>query len=294
MLSESEQLRHQSEEHPLVPTSEFRSLEDYVLYLIHRVAYEEAAKFAEQSVVLDLGCNNGYGTVIVANNSRLTIGVDVSPAAVESAQRYNLRENVQYKVIDGLRLPFEDSTFDLVVSFQVIEHISNVARYLSEIRRVLKPAAAAIFTTPNARIRLDEGMKPWNEFHVREYSESELCSVLKEWFPDVLIRGLFASQDLYDIELARVQRSKQNAVRRIAEQKALRYKAKRTLVNAIKVFMPRPLIDALRMRLGAHVTPATMTTGECGWRYSTADFYYRESDIDKALDFMAVCRTTSR
>lgn len=291
MPSEIDELRHQSEEHPLVPTSGFHSLEDYVLYLIHRVAYEEAAKYAAENAVLDVGCNNGYGTVVTAAGSRLTIGVDVSPNAVHFAQLHNSRENVRYQEIDGLRLPFEDATFDLVISFQVIEHVSQTGRYLDEIRRVLKTAGTALFTTPNARIRLDPGMKPWNEFHVREYRADELFSLLKQSFASVEIRGLFARPVLYDIEVERVQRAKVEKLRQRAVQQRPAYKASRLVIEAMKSVLPAAAADGLRraLRGDAAAAPAATLDEESVRRYSTTDFFYRTDGLDDALDFMAVC-----
>ncbi len=296
MQSSPDVIRFQAEEHPLVPTSEFASLEDYVLYLIHRVAYEEAAKFAAQKTVLDLGCNNGYGTAILGRESTRTVGVDVSPQSVEAAQRNNAAQNIEYRVVDGFALPFEDATFDLAVSFQVIEHIFDVAPYLRNIRRVLKPGGTAIFTTPNAPIRLDPGMKPWNEFHVREFSAAELQELLAPWFSSVVVKGLFAEQSLYDTEYQRVQRSKRNAKLKEQLQRQTSWKLKRKIIDTAKAVLPRTLIERSRKLLQPTAQAAATRKPlepEILSRYSTADFAYRTSDLDRSLDLMAVCQLWS-
>ncbi|MBV8636814.1 MAG: class I SAM-dependent methyltransferase [Candidatus Eremiobacteraeota bacterium] len=292
MISEREELRHQSEEHPLVPTTDFSSIEAYVLYLVHRAAYEEAARRARDAVVLDIGCNNGYGTVIVANQSRSTIGVDVSPRAVESAQRYNPRENVRYQLIDGLSLPFDDGSFDLVTSFQVIEHISNVERYLAEIRRVLRPGGTGLLTTPNRCIRLDPCMKPWNEFHVREYEASELRALLLPFFDDVQVQGLFAVPAVYEIEYERAQRGLASSRR----QNKPAYKAKRLLRAALRKFAPS-LLQRLQSARGTPESSdahAQALAPEILARHSTAEFWYSEADVDRALDLLAICEIAAK
>lgn len=292
MASDLEELRHQSEEHPLVATTDFQSLDGYVLYLIHRVAYEQAAARAAGKDVLEIGCNNGYGTVIVAAQSRSTIGVDVSPAAIESAQRNNARPNIQYRTIDGLRLPFEDAQFDLVISFQVIEHISDVGRYLSEMRRVLRPGGIALLTTPNATIRLNPGMKPWNEFHVHEYTADEVRALLEQHFDSVEIRGLFATPVLYDIERQRVEAAKNRAIQRRMQERTAAHKVREATRRAVKAIVPKGIMRALR---GTPSTSTQQTTAmasldeETLRRYSTADFFYRTDSLDDALDFLAVC-----
>src|SRR5262249_28881910 len=155
------------------------------LYLMHQRAYEEVRRLARGRSVLDLGCNNGWGTRVVAETARRIVGVDVSAGALEEARRSIDASNVQFCQVGGGRLPFVDAEFDVVASCQVIEHVSDYAPYLSEILRVLTPNGVAVFTTPNARIRLDVGMKPWFPFHVREFSGAELHALLQDWFPSV-------------------------------------------------------------------------------------------------------------
>ena len=77
-------------------------------------------------------------------------------------------------LVDGQTLPFKDCSFDLVTAFQIIEHIPETVTFTEELKRVLRRDGVVLITTPNATIRLDPAMKPWNPFHVREYSHEEL------------------------------------------------------------------------------------------------------------------------
>src|SRR6185503_473836 len=88
------------------------------------------------------------------------------------------------------------------------EHIDDPGPYLAEIRRVLTPSGFVMFTTPNREIRLSPGMKPWNEFHVREYSAPELVELLRPVFVDVEVSSLCATPGLAEVELARVRRAR--------------------------------------------------------------------------------------
>ncbi|NIT54612.1 MAG: class I SAM-dependent methyltransferase, partial [candidate division Zixibacteria bacterium] len=136
------------------------------LHLIHKKAYEKASEFTKEKTVLDLGCNTGYGSHILKGACKEIIGVDVSEKAIKIANELYGNDGVEFSVIDGKRLPFKENRFDVVVSFQVIEHIVDQGEYLKEIKRVLVPGGKIIFTTPNRLIRLYPDMKPWNEFHV--------------------------------------------------------------------------------------------------------------------------------
>ncbi|MCG8531553.1 MAG: class I SAM-dependent methyltransferase [Desulfovibrionales bacterium] len=209
---DSGNLLFQSEHHPLVPL-EIESRESYCLSLIHQKAYSRAAEMADNLKVLDLGCNNGYGTMMMAKRCTQVVGVDVAAQAVEAATASHGGPNIEYRVIDGKTLPFGDNAFDLITSFQVIEHVELVEPYLREIRRVLRDTGHVVFTTPNRCIRLEPGMKPWNPFHVREYDAAGLEETLRAAFPSVSVEGLFAAPALYEIEHGRADRAKKAARR---------------------------------------------------------------------------------
>ena len=249
-------LLFQSEHHPLVPL-EFESRESYCLSLIHRKAYARAAEMAEGLDVLDLGCNNGYGTMKIAERCAGVIGVDVSSNAIEAAIATHAGPNIEYRVVDGRSLPSGEKAFDLVTSFQVIEHVEHVEPYLREIRRVLRDAGKAVFTTPNRCIRLEPGIKPWNRFHVREYEAAELRETLRAVFPNVSVEGLFAAPELYQIEHDRVGRAKAAS-------------AGRPVPSKVEKVGPEALAEFTA-------------------RWSLSDFYYRDENLDEALDLIAIC-----
>jgi SAM-dependent methyltransferase len=282
-VGSDEFLQHQIELHRLVRIDEFHSLEDYCLYLMHARSYEEAARFAGDNVILDLGCNNGYGTAKLAETAERVVGVDVSPAAIADAHRRF--PDLDYRVVDGMQLPFDNETFDLVVSMQVIEHIVDQATYLGEIVRVLKRGGVAVFATPNAAVRLDPGMKPWNTTHFHEFTAAELQQLLNPRFAAVTVQGLFAKEPLYSLEFNRVQRARSRARRRDARRASSR------LRQRIRALLPDTLVDAVRRARHRVTTPQPKRLAdEVLQMYSIADFFYQERRLDDALDLMAICR----
>jgi len=269
-------LLFQSEKHPLVPLA-FESESAYCLALIHKKAYARAAEAAAGCDVLDVGCNNGYGTAIVSANCRSIVGVDVSAAAIEEARIRSADSRAYFQHIDGGVLPFDNASFDLVTSFQVIEHVVDVDCYLSEIVRVLRPGGTVIFTTPNREIRLDPGMRPWNRFHVREYSAEGLRGALSRTFGCVTVEGLFAEPGLYAVEHARVSRA-----RRIARLPGFAVLRHLTFLQDLAGW-PRRCMRAIR---GGSDTAFLE-------KWSLDDLYYKTDRIDQALDLIAVCRKTA-
>ena len=79
----------------------------------------------------------------------------------------------------------DDNAYDLVVSFQVIEHIKDDRLFLKEIHRVLRPGGTALLTTPNRRLTLTRN--PW---HIREYLPEELEVLAKDIFSEVTVKGI--------------------------------------------------------------------------------------------------------
>lgn len=180
---------------------DFESKEEYLIYLLHLFAYEFAKKeIPENKFVLEVGCGEGYGTSLLSQNSAKIIAMDVDKNTITHASEKYGAENCVFKLYDGIRIPYEDNTFDAVVSFQVIEHIQDDVNYVSEIYRVLRRDGLFIVTTPNRTYRLKPGQKPLNEFHVREYYRQELENILRKKFSDVSVWGIRGNEEVQRIE----------------------------------------------------------------------------------------------
>jgi SAM-dependent methyltransferase len=272
-------LRHQADDHPLVELREDASVEERGLQLIHLKAYEEAARVATDRDVLDLGCNTGYGTVRIASVARRVVGADVSARAIDVARARPEGGPVTWVVVDGGPLPFEDDSFDLVTSFQVIEHLEDPVPWLREIARVLRAGGSAILTTPNAAIRLDAGMTPWNRFHVREFRAAELDRLLGQVFASVRVRGLFGTPTLTETELRRVRRARRLARIGGYARPALEFAPLRTVVDGLR-----------RRRRRRRRRDDAMQTRDRE-RFTTDDLFYADHDLERALDLIAICTT---
>jgi ubiquinone/menaquinone biosynthesis C-methylase UbiE len=148
------------------------------------------AAFARDSVrpgdrVLDLGCGEGNLTALLAGAGGRTLGVDVAEAALRRARRRHPQLSFELVPIDG-PLPLRDGTFDLVWASEVIEHVADTARWLSEIRRVLVPGGRLLLTTPNhGRLALtmhgvDRYSEPLGD-HLHLYNARSLRTLLHDF-----------------------------------------------------------------------------------------------------------------
>jgi SAM-dependent methyltransferase len=142
---------------------------------------------------LDLGCGDGAFTAELAGAGATAVGVDVAAAAIARAQARHPGLEFRLAPIDG-PLPFADGSFDVVWCSEVIEHVADTARWLSELRRVLVPAGRLLLSTPNhGRVRLALGgierfSDPLGE-HLHLYSRRSLARLLHEFgFREVSVR----------------------------------------------------------------------------------------------------------
>lgn len=178
------------------------TVEDVVMGVFHRYSYAVAARSLQASDrVLDVGFGEGYGATMLPGDY---LGVELDSDLVAHARaRYPGR---RFETYDGRHLP--DGPFDLVVSFQVIEHVHDVEPWLAEIARV---GRRAMFATPNRIHRLGEGERPWNRYHVREFTADELRALLERHFRDVAVYGVCAPEEIEAVELARFARARRIA-----------------------------------------------------------------------------------
>ncbi|GIG24823.1 class I SAM-dependent methyltransferase [Cellulomonas denverensis] len=195
-----------------ITVGEYQSSEaDYLIYVLHAATYDFALPYVTGKEVLDFGCGTGYGTAALAEGATRVVGVDIAREAVDHASARYRRDNLSFRRIGPVQtddLPFDEDAFDVVVSFQVIEHVDDVDRYLSEIRRVLRPGGVFLCVTPDRGLRLFPGQRPWNEFHVTEYSPAQLEAVLRRAFPRVDLLGMTAGPRVLGAELRRYRRSR--------------------------------------------------------------------------------------
>ena len=132
----------------------FRSEYDYALFEYYRsakvIAFLERAGVAIAGRVLDAGCGGGGMPLSLAEEARAVVGIDpvrrFQDAGVRLARERGIR-NLQFALADGMALPFQAATFDLVLSHAVIEHVADAPRYLRECARVLAPGGRVYLST---------------------------------------------------------------------------------------------------------------------------------------------------
>jgi len=157
-------------------------------YVEHISRYIFAKNYIKDKTVLDTGCGCGYGSYYLAEEgAKKVVGVDISEEAIEYSKEHYKDEKLEFKVMDCTNLSFPDNSFDVVVSFELIEHIPEYKRHLSEVQRVLRKEGVFIISTPNKKIYSDCAEIPQNEFHVKEFYFNEFQELLMDYFDYVEI-----------------------------------------------------------------------------------------------------------
>ena len=156
---------------------------------IHR--YEYALSLIERpSKILDIACGNGFGANLLCSDGKHeTIGGDLSVEAIKYCNAtFQSNRNISFRVMDGTALPFDSDTFDLITSFETIEHTTAYVQMLKEFKRTLKRGGILCLSTPNIRVN-SPGGKVLNPYHTQEFTLLELQEILQSLFGKVLLMG---------------------------------------------------------------------------------------------------------
>ncbi|HVR46039.1 MAG TPA: class I SAM-dependent methyltransferase [Candidatus Binatia bacterium] len=177
--------------------------------------------------VLDGACGTGYGTSLLRRaGADYVEGVDLSEESINEAESLYRDPGIRFRRGDLLSLEVPDASFDVIVSFESIEHVNDDAQYAREMRRALKPGGVFLCSTPNRTVTnpgTEISARPYNPYHVREYTGAELRQKLALSFGNVTMLGQMPWSQQYCAFLAAVARaSPMLAVRMHQTRKALR------------------------------------------------------------------------
>ena len=212
----------------------------------HLAAYAFARRFVQGKRVLEIGFGEGYGSQYLAEVAKEVTGIDMAPGNIPRAHEKYPRANLRFLHMEGTKLAFPDESFDVVGSFQVIEHIPEpqLVNHLREVSRVLTPHGIYCLSTLN----LDHNMKPGKpyeklRYHEKEFTAQELQRLLAQTFPAVELHGLYLTwrhylyQRLKKWGLNRVGPARLNPVARFYER------------VSVEAFLTRPRVSRAALDL---------------------------------------------
>jgi len=219
-----------------------------------RTRYGWAAERAWGKDVLEAACGAGLGLAWLAQRARSVEACDIDQENCRMAREtYRGQSKIRVERADALDLPFEASSFDLVVLFEALYYLTDVPRFLAEARRVLRPGGALLISTVN---REWSGFHP-SPFHTKYWTAAELCTALQQVGFATRLSAGFPERDTD-------RRGLRSSLKRIASRCGCMPRTMRGKALLKRIFYGR--LDRIPPRLepaggaGEHMIPADGTT----------------------------------
>lgn len=153
---------------------------------LHR--YLLASELCTGKKVLDVASGEGYGSALLADAALHVTGIDISEEAVVFARKKYNKSNLIYQQGSAAALPFESKSFDVVVSFETIEHLTEQEAMMDELARVLRHDGLLIISSPD-KLEYTDIPKHENEFHVKELYRKEFEELIRARFSHCVLYG---------------------------------------------------------------------------------------------------------
>lgn len=152
----------------------------------HYQRYYLVKQLSRGKKILDAACGEGYGSSLLSAVAEEVVGLDIDKDAICCAKKKYEKNNLSFRVGSIENLPFENKCFDIVVSFETIEHVGEKIqkKFLDEILRVLKDDGVLIMSTPNKRIYTDL-VHAENKYHIKEFYSDEYITFLRHYFKNI-------------------------------------------------------------------------------------------------------------
>ncbi|MCD6472397.1 class I SAM-dependent methyltransferase [Candidatus Aerophobetes bacterium] len=150
--------------------------------------YEFVKHYVKDKIVLDAGCGQGYGAFFLSNNAKSVVGIDIAHEAINDAKKNYIQPNLCFKIMDITKMEFPNNFFDVICSFEAIEHLDDHGLFLTEVARVLKPSGHFFISTPNGEV-FGRG-ELW--CHKKEFILEEVRSILNSYFDEIELFGQHA------------------------------------------------------------------------------------------------------
>jgi SAM-dependent methyltransferase len=230
--------------------------EENYWYRRHLVVYEWIAEQVGGLRAIDMACGEGYGSNVLARRAASVVGVDANPEAHEHARLRYTGANLRFArdLVDSF-----PETADSVIFLQTIEHLERPGDVLDHFRSLVGSSGVVYVSTPNVLTLAPKGApRSDNPWHVHEYRSEEFEELCRAHFASVEMYGLFHARKLHAHELA-LRLGWDRVHHRLHLTR--RFYDWFTPAIAASDFALRPAVGAGR------------------------------GDLDRALDFLAVCRS---
>lgn len=239
-----------------------------LVWLVHKKTYEFASAKIKNKKNLDIGCGNGYGSFLLANYGKSTLGLDIDKPSIDYAKDHFPQKNLQF-INSSLENFKTTKIFDSATCFQTIEHIKDTDVFIKKINSLLHKKGIVLFSTPNSQH--NHVVSP---YHVKEYSPEEFKKMLGKYYAKVKIYGIYGS-----IKIENLITEKNKIAERIYRLDV--FKTSDLLPVSIK-----SIIYSLGSKIvGVFIKKQNMSFANI----TTDDYLITEKITNKCSDLIAIC-----
>jgi SAM-dependent methyltransferase/glycosyltransferase involved in cell wall biosynthesis len=136
--------------------------------------------------VLDVASGEGYGAALLAGVARSVLSLEIDARSVAHPEINYLSPNLRFLKSGAFELPLPDASVDVAVSFKTLEHLADHQRFISEVRRVLRPSGLFVVGTPERAVYSAAGAGP-NPYHILELTNQEFRLLLQAYFARISV-----------------------------------------------------------------------------------------------------------
>lgn len=151
---------------------------------LHR--YAIALDLVQNKKVLDIACGEGYGANLLSGKATHVTGIDKDDTVIKQASIRYKKDNLHFITGNAEDINLPAGEYDIVTSFETIEHVADQFKMIAELKRMLKGGGLLIISTPNKKMYSDETGRH-NPHHVNELYEEEFTGLLKQHFRNIEI-----------------------------------------------------------------------------------------------------------
>lgn len=169
---------------------------------VHYARYFFASKFCKDKIVLNVASGSGYGSEVLINQAKDIFNIDISRNLIFFGNEKYGRYNNHFLIMDAQNMDFPNNFFDIIVSFETLEHLPYSKAFLKECSRVLKTNGLLIISTPNKLVNSPKSMKPYNHYHFRELGFNEWKNEIAKNFK---IKEIYGQEKILPIIFNKVQ-----------------------------------------------------------------------------------------
>lgn len=256
--------------------------------VIQSLQHHWAATYCKGKHVMYIGCGKGDVCAILAEYAASVMGVDSSHSSIEMAKNAGMPANVSFKVVVDGTLPFEESSFDVIIFPNQIERAFAPKDLLKKIVRILKPEGQLIISTVNRLLRLYFWQKPYEAKHFQEYSPVSFKKLLSEYFVDVDLMGLQLAKENPPNTTGSIQMHKfKHGV--LHPLKAILLKLLRSTIGFVIPLGPPPREEKRSVTSDGALSGIHQTEKQT-LQEALEQLLFVKDHVDKCTDMLAICR----